>query len=166
MTSATLHRCSIAALALCLSIHLLALVLTAAYNASNLTYTDLVSWKLIFSLSRAITPSSISTAFSFFDLLFVLVLVVAAVVLLRTKMEPRSLKRILYFSAQPILFFPGWIGLVFLITTLTLDAPIDGEWFGEWTPKLIAYGIWIVVSLGIAILSYRFKANSSPKIVR
>jgi hypothetical protein len=74
--------------------------------------------------------------------------------------QPKSSLRVTFFIAQALIFYWGWVGLFFgLCTLLSLFTPLnisrlDGEWLAEGMPTLIAEGVWIAVSLTIAVLSF------------
>ncbi|MEO8426772.1 MAG: hypothetical protein ABI651_06630 [Verrucomicrobiota bacterium] len=74
--------------------------------------------------------------------------------------QPKSSLRVLFFLAQALIFYWGWVGLFFgLCTLLSLFTPLkiasmDGEWLAEGIPTLIAEGVWIAASMAIAGLSF------------
>jgi hypothetical protein len=60
---------------------------------------------------------------------------------------------LVFFAAQPVLLFWGWLGVMML--PLSFIEGIDGEWVAEGSPTIIAAGLWILSSLWLAWSSWR-----------
>ena len=123
------------------------------YEPTNqITYTSSIDFQNLINGLRRISFSDIRIVLGYEEFVFLICSFSAAVVFFFTSTQKKSNLRSFLFLIQGFFLYWGWIGIILIPYTL-IDG-IDGEWLGEHFPIFISAGLWILVSMYFAILSF------------
>jgi hypothetical protein len=141
---------------LSLPLYGLGLILVAAYYepVNGIRYDTLLTASLLFRSVLKITLSDIGVAFAVWDVPYLFGYGLTAIVYLFTRPYSRVAipLRTGVLLLQPIIVWPGWMGLGMLVATIgACPFGLDGEWLGEHWPTAIPQGLWIACSLVLAV---------------
>ena len=141
-------------------LQILAVLLMGAYAAgAQASYTEPVSWApMVSSLVHGrwkLEPTPM-------DYLLFGASSIGLLLTIASRSNSRSLLRLIYFAAQLLVFGFGCAGIVLIITLPVEIWRIDGEWFGEETPRRIALGSWLLVSVWMALRAIKARFPSLP----
>lgn len=136
----------------CFVVQLLAILLLGIYQSSSieLTHSSRVSLSWFWNALRQLNGSDLLRAVQLGDLILLVAVALGAFISYATRHQANSSLRCVYFAFQLIIFHSGFWGLVLLAALPFELLRLDGEWFAEGTPTLIASGLWIVSSAWIA----------------
>jgi hypothetical protein len=137
--------------------HVAALLVMSAYIASgaSFAYTEPIQWRSLLDGFTRIDASAIQRATQPADWFLLTSALAGLALVYLTRKKVRSIARFVFFLIQPALFYTGWAGLILVVVFPFEALKLDGEWFGERSPILMSLGIWIAVSLFVAIRSLR-----------
>lgn len=141
---------------LSLPVYGLGLILVAAYYepVNGIRYGTPLTVSLLLRGVLNITLSDIGVAFAVWDVPFLFGYGLTAIVYLSTRPYANlalPLRTGVLFL-QPIIVWPGWMGLCMLAVTIgACPFGLDGEWLGEHWSTAIPQGLWIACSLVLAV---------------
>lgn len=142
----------------CVLMNWFALLLVAAYYHPGdwFDWTKPIDWTVLLARIPDLNATSLRSAVMFHDVLLWILAPAGAWLILAGNAQGRTW-RILFFAVQPLVFYPGWWGVVLWIC-LPLEIPLDGEWLGEHSPSMMSWGCWILASIYLAYRSWRLRA--------